>query len=270
MKRVYLEITDACNLRCPFCTYEKGNSFMSLDQIDDYTSQIKPYCNYIYLHILGEPLLHPDFEKILDILDQKGFQLQLVTNGTLLNRFLTLDEHPCLRKLSISLHSYDHCKEKDHYFEMIDALITKDHPFNIELRFYNEESLSEDLKDYKNKLIKQFGIEETKRSSSYLLKKNVYLYEEDFFRWPDISDPYISDTGTCHGGIDMIAINHEGKVGLCCLDPKAHTMIGDLKKESLAAILDSKIYKDYTEGFRQRKILPELCKRCSYRLRFRS
>ena len=145
-----------------------------------------------------------------------------------------------------------------------------DHPFNIELRFYNEESLSEDLKDYKNKLIKQFGIEETKRSSSYLLKKNVYLYEEDFFKWPDINDPYISDTGTCHGGIDMIAINHEGKVGLCCLDPKAHTMIGDLKKESLAAILDSKIYKDYTEGFRQRKILPELCKRCSYRLRFRS
>ena len=69
MKRVYLEITDACNLRCPFCAYEKGNSFMSLDQIDDYTSQIKPFCNYIYLHILGEPLLHPDFEKILDILD---------------------------------------------------------------------------------------------------------------------------------------------------------------------------------------------------------
>ena len=93
---------------------------MSLDQIDDYTSQIKPFCNYIYLHILGEPLLHPDFEKILDILDQKSFQLQLVTNGTLLHRFLTLDEHPCLRKLSISLHSYDHCKEKDHYFEMND------------------------------------------------------------------------------------------------------------------------------------------------------
>lgn len=228
MKRVYLEISDACNLRCPFCTYEKGNSFMSLAQIDDYTSQIKPYCNYIYLHILGEPLLHPDFEKILDILDQKGFQLQLVTNGTLLHRFLTLDEHPCLRKLSISLHSYDHCKEKNHYFETIDALITMDHPFNIELRFYNEESLSEDLKDYKNKLIKQFGIEKTKRSSSYLLKKNVYLYEEDFFRWPDINDPYISDTGTCRGGIDMIAINHEGKVGLCCLDPKAHTMIGDI------------------------------------------
>ena len=61
MKRVYLEITDACNLRCPFCTYEKKDHFMSLEQIDDYTSQIKPFCDYLYLHILGEPLLHPDF-----------------------------------------------------------------------------------------------------------------------------------------------------------------------------------------------------------------
>ena len=63
------------------------------------------YCNYIYLHIIGEPLLHPDFNEILDILDRYDMHLQLVTNGTLLNRYPDLLRHSCLRKLSISLHS---------------------------------------------------------------------------------------------------------------------------------------------------------------------
>ena len=111
MKRVYLEITNSCNLNCPFCTNSKGNDFLSLSQIDDYLSQIKPYCSYIYLHILGEPLLHPQFDKILKLLDEKQMDLQLVTNGTLLSRYPDLMKHTSLRKLSISLHSIN----KSHY-----------------------------------------------------------------------------------------------------------------------------------------------------------
>lgn len=76
LKRVYLEITNACNLDCPFCTNNKGHHFLSLKEIDDYTSQIKNVCDYIYLHILGEPLLHPDFEEILYLLDRKELKLQ--------------------------------------------------------------------------------------------------------------------------------------------------------------------------------------------------
>ena len=65
MKRVYLEITNACNLNCSFCTNKKGTNFMSLDDIDNYLNQIKEFGNYIYLHVLGEPLLHPNFNEIL-------------------------------------------------------------------------------------------------------------------------------------------------------------------------------------------------------------
>ena len=58
---------------------------MSLDDIDNYLNQIKEFGNYIYLHVLGEPLLHPNFDQILKLLDEKDFNLQLVTNGILLN-----------------------------------------------------------------------------------------------------------------------------------------------------------------------------------------
>ena len=70
IKRIYFEITDACNLNCPFCTNEKGNTFVDLDTCTRVLKQIKEVCDYVYLHVLGEPLLHPDIEKILDYCDK--------------------------------------------------------------------------------------------------------------------------------------------------------------------------------------------------------
>ena len=267
MKRVYLEITDACNLNCPFCTYEKGNAFMSLEEIDRYTDEIRPFCSYLYLHILGEPLMHPDFEQILDLLDQKKFRLQLVTNGTLLYRYPGLLDHPCLRKLSVSIHSCDENTEKD-YFNTIGSLIEDPKDSIIELRFYDEDSLSKNVKDYRDSLIRRYGINETAKQGSFQLKENVYLYHQELFEWPKIDDPVISFEGTCHGGIDQIVINHNGDVSLCCLDPHACNLLGNLKKDSLADILSSEKYNNIISSFRNRKIVCDLCSRCSYRLRF--
>ena len=97
MKRIYLEITNCCNLNCPFCTENKGQRFLNLTEIDNYTNQIKEVCDYIYLHVLGEPLLHPNFDEILSMLDDKDINLQLVTNGTLLHKYPDIFKHQCLR-----------------------------------------------------------------------------------------------------------------------------------------------------------------------------
>lgn len=267
MKRVYLEICNACNLSCSFCAVPKGNEFMSLQEIDSYTDQILPVCSYLYLHILGEPLLHPDFEKILDMLDEKGFRLQLVSNGTLLDRYPDLLRHESLRKLSISVHSADD-KTSDSYFSYIDHLIEHNEDKTIELRFYDPEHLSERVRTYRDSLLKRYEPSFSKKQDSLKLKENVYLYTQKLFRWPDINDPILSDNGTCHGGIDQIAINVHGDVTLCCLDPKAYNKLGNLKKDSLEAILSSERYQEIINGFRNRKVLCDLCKRCSYKERF--
>ena len=145
LKRVYLEITNSCNLNCPFCTNEKGNDFLEIVDIKNYIDQIKTYCNYIYLHILGEPLLHPNFEDILDYLDKKEMQLQLVTNGTLLYKHPNILKHACLRKLSISIHSVNNIDINDDYFQVINKLIDSNTNKNIELRFYDKNNLSEQI-----------------------------------------------------------------------------------------------------------------------------
>lgn len=268
MKRCYLEITNACNLDCKFCTNSKGNNYLSLKEIDDYTSQIKEYCDYIYLHILGEPLLHPEFDKILDILDTKDFKLQLVTNGTLLYKYPDILKHKCLRKLSISIHSVNNIDVDDSYFKHIDKLILDNKNTKLELRFYNQDTLSNKLNNYLNTLKEKYNYEITSKKNSYKLKENTYLYFENFFKWPDVGDPYISNIGKCKGAIDMIAITSKSEVTMCCLDPKAHNSIGNLKDNTLTEILESDLYKNICNDINNNQLNLDLCSKCSYRLRF--
>ena len=269
IKRVYLEITNTCNLNCPFCTYEKGNNFLSFDLIENYIKQIKPICNYIYLHILGEPLLHPDFNRILNLLDTSDMNLQLVTNGTLLYKYPNIFSHKCIRKLSISVHSINNIDLSSDYFNTINRLIDSNSNTNIELRFYDYDNLNQTLKDYLANLKNKYSFIETSKKNSYKLKDNVYIYFENIFEWPDINHEIVTDIGTCHGGKDMIAINSNSDVTLCCLDPKAYNKIGSLKQDSLENILNSELYRKYINDFKNKKLTAPLCIRCSYHQRFK-
>lgn len=269
MKRIYLEITNCCNLNCSFCSYKKGNDFLTIEEIDDYTTQIKEFTDYIYLHILGEPLLHPQIDEILDILDAKDINLQLVTNGTLLFKHKNILNHKCIRKLSISIHSINNLDIDDNYFETINELIENNNDKTIELRFYNRQQLSDKLNSYLSTLKNRYSFLDTKRDNSYRLKEHVYIYFQDFFKWPEIDDSVVSTNGTCHGGIDMIGINSKSDVTICCLDPKAYNKLGNLKEKSLKEILQSDLYNQFITNFKNHKIDSELCKRCTYRLRFK-
>lgn len=265
IKRIYLEITNACNLNCPFCENDKGNSFMNIEDIKNILSQIKEICNYIYLHVLGEPLLHPNIEEILTYCDSLDLNVQLVTNGLLLYKDLL--KHKCLRKLSISLHAVNNLNIDYSYFDNIENLIL-DNKVNIELRFYDFNNLDENLKNFIKKLNNKYQIQETKKKNSYKLKENTYIYLQDFFRWPNINDKVIGNNGKCLGAISQIAILHDYNVTICCLDPEGYNSIGNLHNSSLKEILNSEEYKKVLKDLQNNKLSKELCTKCSYRLRF--
>ena len=53
-KRVYIEITNVCNLSCPFCPpHNRENRFMNFEEFKLILSKIKGYTEYIYLHVKG-------------------------------------------------------------------------------------------------------------------------------------------------------------------------------------------------------------------------
>ena len=84
-KRIYIEITNVCNLNCPFCPQiKREKEFMNIENFTTIINKIKNYTNHIYLHIKGEPLMHPNLDEIIKIANKNNLNLNITTNGRLL------------------------------------------------------------------------------------------------------------------------------------------------------------------------------------------
>ena len=87
-KKVQIEVTNNCNLKCEGCFREimtRKKGYITYDTLLDALY----ICHYfgieeIHLHHLGEPLLHPNILKIIKIIKIIGFKVGFTTNGTLL------------------------------------------------------------------------------------------------------------------------------------------------------------------------------------------
>ena len=107
--RIYIEITNRCNLSCDFCHgTRRPPRTMTPAEFETLALKLRGETDYLYLHVLGEPLLHPQLPEVLAIAHRLGFRTCLVTNGTLLPRQKdALLAAPGLHKLSVSLHSFE-------------------------------------------------------------------------------------------------------------------------------------------------------------------
>lgn len=271
IKRVYLEITNSCNLNCPFCEAQKKHDFMSLDLIERNLRQIKQICDYVYLHVLGEPLLHPEFDNILSICDELKLNVQLVTNGTLLFKYPNILDHPSLRKLSVSVHSIDNQKVNDTYFKTLNHLIEEigkhDKQF-LELRFYDFNNLHDNSYKYHEYLKQHYEFKDTTKTKSFLISRHCFVFYQDLFHWPCINDPIVSTKGKCHGALEMLGILANQDVIICCLDAAGHTKIGSLNEQTLDEVIHSAAYLNIYNHLLQGELVNPLCQRCTYRLRF--
>ena len=107
--RVYLEITSCCNLACSFCPgTTRRAAFLTVAQFTHLAGALRGQTRFLYFHVMGEPLLHPDLPELLDIAGRMGFRVVLTTNGTLLpKRQRELLAAQALHKVSVSLHSFE-------------------------------------------------------------------------------------------------------------------------------------------------------------------
>lgn len=125
LKKVYLEITNVCNLRCDFCPgTRRPQGFLSPEDFSVLAQKLRPHTEYLYLHLMGEPLLHPQLPRLLDLAAGLGFQVNLTTNGTLLpQRAGLLCQSPAVRKVSISLHSFEGNEGQGQLLPYLDSCI---------------------------------------------------------------------------------------------------------------------------------------------------
>jgi radical SAM protein with 4Fe4S-binding SPASM domain len=87
LRYLELQITDRCNLQCRHCYIgESSHQDLSMEQIQRVLEAFEEIQGLRLLLSGGEPLLHPRFWEINDILQNYAFRSVLLSNGTLITK----------------------------------------------------------------------------------------------------------------------------------------------------------------------------------------
>lgn len=270
LKKAYVEITNVCNLSCTFCHGTKREKkFLSPEDFRLFAQKIRPHTEYIYLHVLGEPLLHPQLKEILTVCEELRFKVTITTNGTLLREKADiLLSCPALYKVSVSLHSFE-ANEKgtvlEDYMTSVCSFAAKAAKNGVlcVFRLWNNGGQDKLNADIHALLSDRFPGPYKENRSGITLAKNIYLEYGDKFDWPDMSAG-ATGAGFCMGLRDQIAVLCDGTAVPCCLDAEGDIPLGNLYEQSLDEILSSDRAQRLINGFSAGRAEEELCKRCGY------
>ncbi len=270
-KKAYLEITNVCNLNCSFCHGTKRpHKLMTVDEFTAAVKKLVTHTKYLYFHLMGEPLLHPNLAEFFEIANELGFKVVITTNGALLEKKKDiLLSAKSLHKISISLHSFeanDNDFSPEEYlkscFEF--AKEASDKGIITVLRLWNIGGL-EALNGEILSLMKQyFPYEWQNAQNGYKLQEKCYLEWGEKFDWPDEDAPILSVNHTCYGLRDQIGILCDGTVVPCCLDADGVINLGNIFEESIEEILEKPRAVALKKSFENRNIKEPLCQKCGF------
>lgn len=274
--KIYLEITNLCNLSCSFC-HGTSRAPRTLTAVEFRTlaERLRPYTDHLYLHVLGEPLMHPELPEILDISASLGFRTCITTNGTLLpkRRELLLSHAEHIGKLSISLHSAEASGTPllpylEGVLDFAAELGTRGTVTVLRLWNLGERGENSENDAILARLAEKFPAPWQENRRGTTLAPSVYLEWGERFDWPDLSAKDYGTDGACYGMRDHIAVLSDGSVIPCCLDSEGDITLGNLFERELEDILATPRATAIAEGFRRRRAVEPLCQRCGYARRF--
>ena len=258
-KKVYIEITNNCNLSCPFCIKNtRKKEFISLDNFKIILNKINGFTKYIYLHIMGEPLLHPNVNELINIASSK-YKVNITTNGYLINK---IKDNKNIHQLNISLHSFNinNKLSLDEYlnniFESVDNLIVNNTIINYRIwtNNINNEKIIKMLE-------KKYNI---KINGNTKIKDNLFLAFDSEFIWPSLDNNYLKENGSCMGLRTHIGILVDGSVVPCCLDYDGKLSLGNIYESELETIINSKKAIEMKVNFQNNKKIEKLCQHCNF------
>lgn len=258
-KKIYIEITNGCNLNCSFCIGNKRSvKFMSFSEFAFILDKIKGYTKYLYFHILGEPLLHPDIIKFINYANDCGFFVNITTNGYLINRLKGVSS---IRQLNVSVHSFDlkYGVSLDHYLSDIFDVIDSFSDTYVSLRLWTDCSC-----DILFKIVNHYNLDVPTCYDNFKLSDRIFLSKFHEFIWPDFNNDYYSEVGKCYGLIDHIGILSDGSIVPCCLDSTPSICLGNIFYDDLDIVLNSDRVFNMINGFKNSYKCEELCRHCKF------
>ena len=274
LRKAYLEITNDCNLACSFCHGTRRRTrYLTEAEFTLAAKELRGHTEYIYFHLMGEPLLHPLLGRFMTVAGEMGFHVIITTNGTLLpQKAETLLSAPALHKVSISLHAYEANfmgMDMDEYLSgCFDFCSRASASGKISvLRLWNvggEDSLNGHIL---NKMKEFFPEPWQELRNGYKLKERLFLEWGEKFEWPDEDASCYCESHSCYGLRDQVGVLCDGSVVPCCLDADGVITLGNIFEDSLESILSTERAVALKRSFEERKIKEPLCQHCDFAVR---
>ena len=274
LRKAYLEITNVCNLRCAFCPgTARAPRFMTPEAFRLLAVKLRGHTEYLYFHLMGEPLLHPELETLLAIADELRFKVMLTTNGTLLpKRQDVLLAAPALHKVNISLQSFEANAggELSSYLSGCTdfAAAAAGAGKLCEFRLWNRGGWESMNPAIRAALAAVFPEPWERSRNGFRLAERIWLEPGDRFDWPDLSLPSLGERCFCYGLRDQIGVLCDGTVVPCCLDREGAIALGNLFEQELSEIMSTDRARAIYDGFSRRRAVEPLCRTCGYARRF--
>lgn len=271
--RVYIEITNVCNMNCSFCHgHNRTPLFMTKEQFSYILDCLSGKTEYLYYHLMGEPLLHSEITGYLRIAAKKGLKSQITTNGTLLSSVGDKLLDSPLHKINISVHSFEDGSEKEFsdYIKNIADFSEKASKKGIitVLRLWNNGFDGGRNINILNTLKSEISGEWAENTKGLRIHEKLFLEYGERFEWPDINIESNNENCFCYGLRDHFGILVDGTVVPCCLDSNGVINLGNIFEDNIDNILNSTRAKAIYNGFSCKQAVEPLCKKCGYAQRF--
>lgn len=272
--KIYLEISNVCNLRCGFCPGTKREKrFLTEAEFSALLPKLRPWTDYLYFHLMGEPLCHPKLETFLRLAGEAGFRVILTTNGTLLEeKKEILLNAPALHKVNVSLHAFEandlSIPFKTYLSRCFSFGQAVNGHFPVVYRLWNSGGAEQRNPEILEAMKAAFPQPWKAEPRGTRIASRVYLEYGDKFDWPDLSAPDGGEKAFCYGLRDQVGVLCDGTVVPCCLDHDGDIPLGNLFETSMEDILEGPRAKAIREGFSGKKAAESLCRRCGYARRF--
>lgn len=271
LKKAYLEITNECNLACTFCHgTHRPVRYITIEEFTAATRELRGHTEYLYFHLMGEPLLHPLLGEFLEIAHRLGFLVIITTNGTLLGeKGDILLSSPALHKVSISLHAYEaNCLDmsiEDYLRACFDFCRAASERSVISvMRLWNAGGADRQNGFILSKMEEYFSEPWQEVRKGYRLSDRVFLEYGEKFDWPDRDGAVVSHCHSCYGLRDQVGVLCDGTVVPCCLDADGVINLGNIFSERLSDILEKPRAISLRRSFETRNVKEPLCLRCGF------
>ena len=271
--KVYIEITNRCNMNCSFCHgHKRAPRSMTEEEFSHILRELTDQTAYIYYHLMGEPLTHPRLPKFIRMAGERGYKSILTTNGTLLPRRAEELLSAGLHKINISLHSFEEGGDEAHARYVRDladvAKKAAEAGTIVVFRLWNQGHDGDRNQVTLAHLRESIPGDWVESRRGVRIRDRIFLEWGDRFEWPDENAEIKGDKFFCYGLKDQFGILADGTVVPCCLDSEGIINLGNIFEEDIQSILNSDRAQAIVEGFRCGKAAEDLCRRCGYAQRF--